>query len=181
MPFRSHLFYWLVWRGQIFITAVVGFVVTSWLCGIAHNLQALVFFFFPCIARLHRAGPLFPCPKPVGFPPQKNGCAGLMVMTVVCSCIGADFGGWISDNWHWGWIFLYQYPDQDFDISWKQLGQKLKSSGRQSVCRAVMTVGIGAAQMMLDRGKEFSWFASGDYRFLEYRFGIPDIFVLGAG
>ena len=57
---------------KIFIAAVIGFVVTSWLCGMAHNLQALVFF---RVLQGFIAGPLIPLSQSLlmaSYPPENE-------------------------------------------------------------------------------------------------------------
>ena len=105
-----------------------------------------------------------------------------------CPCIGADFGRLDLGQLALGMDFLYQYPNRDLSasIAWKQLRHRETEIIRAPidyVGLVLMIVGVGALQMMLDRGKELDWFASGrDYRFGRYRFGISDIFYrLGAG
>src|SRR3569833_3314533 len=46
------------------------------------------------------------------FPPEKRGAAlGLWAMTVILAPIcGPLLGGYISDNFHWSWIFLINIP-----------------------------------------------------------------------
>ena len=154
---------------KIFIAAVIGFVVTSWLCGMAHNLQALVFF---RVLQGFIAGPLIPLSQSLlmaSYPPEKRTLAlALWAMTVVVApVLGPILGGWISDNWHWGWIFFINIPIGvlSASIAWKQLRHRETEIVRAPidyVGLVLMIVGIGALQMMLDRGKELDWFASGE-------------------
>ena len=97
---------------RLFIFSVLGFVFTSWLCGMAHNLEALVLF---RVLQGLVAGPLIPLSQSLlmaSYPPEKRILAlALWAMTVVVApVLGPILGGWISDNWHWGWIFLSISP-----------------------------------------------------------------------
>ncbi|HEZ7801386.1 TPA: fatty acid resistance MFS efflux transporter permease subunit FarB [Neisseria meningitidis] len=154
---------------KLFTAAAVGFVITSWLCGIAPNLQSLVVF---RILQGFIAGPLIPLSQSLlmaSYPPAKRTLAlALWAMTVVVApVLGPIFGGWISGNWHWGWIFFINIPIGIISawITWKHLKYRETETVKMPtdyVGLTLMVVGIGALQMMLDRGKELDWFASGE-------------------
>lgn len=69
---------------RLFVGSVIGFVITSWLCGISPNLQTLVFF---RILQGFVAGPLIPLSQSLlmaSYPPEKRTLAlALWAMTVV--------------------------------------------------------------------------------------------------
>lgn len=154
---------------KVFLGAVIGFVITSWLCGIAPNLQMLVLF---RVLQGLVAGPLIPLSQSLlmaSYPPEKRTQAlALWAMTVVVApVLGPILGGWISDNWHWGWIFFINIPVGIAAawITWKQLGHReteIKKTPIDYTGLVLMVFGVGALQMMLDRGKELDWFASGE-------------------
>lgn len=154
---------------KVFLGAVIGFVITSWLCGLAPNLQMLVLF---RVLQGLVAGPLIPLSQSLlmaSYPPEKRTQAlALWAMTVVVApVLGPILGGWISDNWHWGWIFFINIPVGIAAawITWKQLGHReteIKKTPIDYTGLVLMVLGVGALQMMLDRGKELDWFASGE-------------------
>lgn len=154
---------------KVFLWAVVGFVLTSWLCGIAPNLQALVAF---RVLQGLTAGPLIPLSQSLlmaSYPREKRTQALALwaVTIVVAPVLGPILGGWISDNWHWGWIFFINIPVGIAAawITWKQLGHReteIRKTPVDYIGLTLMVVGVGALQMMLDRGKELDWFASGE-------------------
>lgn len=154
---------------KVLLAAVAGFVLTSWLCGIAPNLQMLVLF---RVLQGLSAGPLIPLSQSLlmaSYPPEKRTLAlALWAMTVVVApVLGPILGGWISDNWHWGWIFFINIPVGAVAawITWKQLGSRETATSKTPVDYVglvLMVVGIGALQMMLDRGKELDWFESAE-------------------
>ena len=152
---------------RIFMCAVIGFVLASWLCGMAANLESLVLF---RVLQGLVAGPLIPLSQSLlmaSYPPEKRVLAlALWAMTVVVApVLGPILGGWISDNWHWGWIFFINIPIGIVAayIVWKQLRHRETLTERTPVDYVglvLMVIGVGALQMMLDRGKELDWFAS---------------------
>lgn len=87
-------------------------------------------------------------------------------MTVVVAPIcGPILGGWISDNYHWGWIFFINVPlgiAVVFIAMQTLRGRETKTEIKpiDTIGLALLVVGIGSLQMMLDRGKELDWFNS---------------------
>lgn len=152
---------------KVFVWSVIGFVIMSWLCGIAHNLELLVLF---RVLQGFVAGPLIPLSQSLlmaSYPPQKRTLAlALWAMTVVVApVLGPILGGWISDNWHWGWIFFINVPIgiAAAFVAWRQLRHRETETERTPVDYVglmLMVLGVGALQMMLDRGKELDWFSS---------------------
>jgi DHA2 family multidrug resistance protein len=83
--------------------------------------------------------------------------------------IGPTLGGWITFNYSWRWIFFINLPvgvitwflvrrfveDPPYIARLKFAGVKLDYVGI-----ALLTVGIGALQVLLDRGQEDDWFGS---------------------
>lgn len=154
---------------KLFIISVISFVIMSWLCGIAPNLTSLVLF---RILQGFVAGPLIPLSQSLllaSYPPEKRTLAlALWAMTVVVApVLGPILGGWISDNYHWGWIFFINIPVGILSalIALKHLSRRETETVRTPIDYIgliLMIIGIGALQMMLDRGKELDWFASGE-------------------
>lgn len=152
---------------RVFLWSTSLFVLASWLCGISQSLPMLIVF---RIMQGAVAGPMIPLSQSLllaCYPPAKRGMAlGLWSMVIVVAPIfGPILGGFISDNWHWGWIFFINIPVGIFAIVVSFYGLK----GRESpsfklpidrIGLALLIVGVGALQMMLDRGKELDWFNS---------------------
>ena len=106
---------WLTQRvGQIklFVWAILLFVMSSWLCGIAPNLPVLL------AARILQgavAGPLIPLSQAIllgSYPKEKSSHAlALWAMTATVGPIaGPALGGWITDSYSWSWIFYINIP-----------------------------------------------------------------------
>lgn len=154
---------------RVFVLSILGFVIASWLCGIAHNLQLLVFF---RVIQGLVAGPLIPLSQSLlmaCYPRDKRTIAlALWSMTIVVAPIlGPILGGWISDNWHWGWIFFINIPIGVVGawIAWRILKDRETDADKLPVDKIgliLLAVGVGSLQMMLDRGKELDWFESAE-------------------
>ncbi len=87
-------------------------------------------------------------------------------MTVIVAPIcGPILGGYISDNYHWGWIFFINVPIGVAVVlmTLQTLrGRETRTERRRidAVGLALLVIGIGSLQIMLDRGKELDWFSS---------------------
>ena len=106
---------WLVGvlgRNRFFLTCIVLFTVSSFLCGIAPSLGLLLLF---RVLQGAFGGGLQPMAQAIlgdSFPPEKRGLAfALYGITVICApAIGPTLGGWITDNYSWRWIFYINVP-----------------------------------------------------------------------
>ena len=80
--------------------------------------------------------------------------------------LGPTLGGWLTDTWSWRWVFFVNLP---FGIG-TVLG--LLAFMRETPLRrgtpfdwfgfAALSIGIGALQLMLDRGETLGWFESAE-------------------
>jgi len=86
--------------------------------------------------------------------------------TLVAPVVGPMLGGWITDNISWPWIFYINIPVGlvAAGITWT-IYRKRESTIRMlpvdGVGLALLVIWVGALQIMLDKGKELDWFASG--------------------
>ena len=161
---------WLMQRFgvvRVFCTAVALFTVASFLCGIAWNLQSLIAF---RVLQGAVAGPIMPGSQALliaTFPPSKRSTAlGIWSMTtLVAPIMGPILGGYISDNYHWSWIFLINVPFGIFVSLTCWNGLKARETPTRSlpidkVGLMLLVVWVGAMQIMLDLGKNDDWFNS---------------------
>ncbi|QBR48796.1 multidrug efflux MFS transporter permease subunit EmrB [Erwinia sp. QL-Z3] len=152
---------------KLFLWSTAAFAVASWLCGMSDSLTMLIFF---RVVQGVVAGPLIPLSQSLllnNYPPAKRSVAlSLWAMTVIVAPIcGPILGGWISDNYHWGWFFFINVPIGVVVVMLTL--QTLRNRETETVIRPIDTVGlvllvvgIGCLQVMLDRGKELDWFSS---------------------
>ena len=161
---------WLMGRFgvvRVFCSAVLLFTLASFLCGIAWNLQSLIVF---RIMQGAVSGPMMPGSQALLiaiFPPQKRATAlGLWSMTtLVAPIMGPVLGGYISDNYHWSWIFLLNVP---FGLAcaavcWRGLKTRETPTRKlpiDTVGLILLVIWVGSLQVMLDLGKNADWFAS---------------------
>ena len=161
---------WLMNRYGVvrtFVASVLAFTAMSFLCGIAWNLESLVFF-----RALQGAvsGPMIPGSQALLlsiFPSSRRATAlGIWsITTLVAPVCGPIIGGYISDNWHWGWIFLINVPVGLLVafLCWNNLASRETPTARlpiDAVGLGLLIVWAGALQIMLDTGKNADWFNS---------------------
>jgi MFS transporter, DHA2 family, multidrug resistance protein len=167
---------WLVGvfgRKRFFMTCIVIFTISSLACGIAPGLGILL------IARVVQGaggGGLQPMAQAIladTFPPRLRGLAFSLygVTAIFAPSIGPTLGGWITDNYTWRWIFLMNLPVGILAlILVYQLVEdppymaRARASGKRAqldyVGFSLLALGVGALQILLDKGQEDDWFGS---------------------
>jgi len=161
---------WLSQRfGQVrlFMASVILFVLSSWLCGLAPNMTALIVF---RVLQGFVAGPMIPLSQSLllsSYPPMLAGLAMATwsMTTLIAPVMGPLLGGWITDNMAWPWIFYINVPVGLIAcaVTWKIFHRRESPRNRvpiDAVGLALLVVWVSAMQIMLDIGKEHDWFAS---------------------
>jgi DHA2 family multidrug resistance protein len=150
-------------RKRVFLLSIAVFTAASVLCGLAHTLSEMVVF-----RALQGVGgaALVPMSQAVLLdinPPERHGRAmSVWGMGVVLGpIIGPVIGGWLTDDYNWRWVFYINVP---FGII-SFLGVLVflaesakKRSGFDFFGFLTLSFGLGALQMMLDRGPLKDWF-----------------------
>jgi DHA2 family multidrug resistance protein len=162
---------WLTQRlGQVklFTLSTLLFVLASWLCGLAPNLETLIAF---RVLQGLVAGPMIPLSQTLlmsSYPKEKVGIALALwsMTTLVAPVVGPLLGGWITDNIAWPWIFYINVPVGLFaaGVTWmiyKDRESPTRKLPIDGIGLALLVIWVGALQIMLDKGKELDWFASG--------------------
>ena len=152
---------------RVFMVSALGFIVASALCGLSQSLEMLIFF---RVLQGGISGPLIPLSQSLllpCYPRDKQGLAlALWAMTVVVAPIfGPILGGWISDNWHWSGIFFINVPIGILVLwaGWPILRHRETDTfvlPVDMIGLALLVVGVGSLQIMLDKGKDLGWFGS---------------------
>jgi DHA2 family multidrug resistance protein len=158
-------------RKRFFMACLSVFTVSSLLCAVAPSLGLLLFF---RVLQGAGGGGLQPMAQAIladTFPPHQRGLAFALygITAVMAPTIGPTLGGWITFNYSWRWIFFINLPvgiltwllvrrfveDPPYLARLKAAGVKLDYIGI-----ALLTLGIGALQVLLDKGQEDDWFGS---------------------
>src|SRR5579863_8646827 len=158
-------------RKRFFMACLGVFTISSLLCGVAPSLGLLLFF---RVLQGAGGGGLQPMAQAIladTFPPHQRGLAFALygITAVMAPTIGPTLGGWITFNYSWRWIFFINLPvgmltwflvrrfveDPPYLSRLKAAGVKLDYIGI-----ALLTLGIGSLQVLLDKGQEDDWFGS---------------------
>jgi MFS transporter, DHA2 family, multidrug resistance protein len=162
----------LMGRKSFYMTCVVIFTISSFLCGIAPNLMLLIIF---RVLQGLGGGGLQPSAQAIladSFPVAKRGMAfaiyGLAV--VFAPAIGPTLGGWITDNMSWRWIFLINIPVGAIALLATQRliedpphiidAKEHASTKIDYIGIGLVALGFGALQVVLDKGQQEDWFDS---------------------
>ena len=153
-------------RKSLFLTCLVGFTVASMLCGVAQSLTQMVVFrllqgvFGAALVPLSQSTMLDI------YPPEQRGSAmalwGMGVM--VGPILGPTLGGYLTSLYDWRWVFYVNLPFGILAFAGLLLflpKSEVKPGMRfDGLGFAVLALGIGALQLMLDRGQDQDWFGS---------------------
>jgi DHA2 family multidrug resistance protein len=165
----------VVGRKRFYMACVALFTMSSFLCGLAPSLSFLI------ACRVFQGlggGGLQPSEQAIladTFTPEQRGMAfafyGFAV--VVAPAIGPTLGGWITDNYSWHWIFYINVPvgilslflthaiveDPEYLVHERERHQR-EGLNVDFVGLALVAIGLGALQIMLDKGEREDWFSS---------------------
>src|SRR5471032_2789616 len=155
-------------RKNLLMLSVIGFTAASFLCGLAPTLGTLIFF---RILQGATGGALQPLSQAVlleAFAPEDRGKAmGFWALgIVVAPILGPVLGGWLTDNYSWRWVFYINIPVGIPSIVMTKMyifdPPYLKAESRKVDYWGIgmLAVGIGALQIVLDKGQEEDWFSS---------------------
>lgn len=156
-------------RKRFLIVCIIIFTLASALCGMATSLGMII------VARILQGvggGALQPIAQAVlleSFPQEQRGAAmavfGLGVVTA--PIIGPTLGGWITDNYSWRWIFYINLPVGALAILMTSLFvedppyvKAQRAPKIDYIGFGLMAVGLGALQIVLDKGQQEDWFES---------------------
>ncbi|MFY9837167.1 MAG: DHA2 family efflux MFS transporter permease subunit [Xanthobacteraceae bacterium] len=153
-------------RKTLFIACLAGFTFASVLCGLAKSLDQMVIF--RLLQGAFGAGlvPLSQATMLDLYPLEQRGSAMALwgVGVMVGPILGPTLGGYLTDVYDWRWVFFINVPFGILGIA--GLGLFLRERGGSAALKfdwigfAALSLGLGALQLVLDRGEVKDWFGS---------------------
>src|SRR5437016_1053352 len=158
-------------RKRFFMTCLAIFTLSSLLCGIAPSLGAIILF---RVLQGAGGGGLQRMAQAIladTFPPRQRGLAFALygITSIIAPTVGPTLGGWITDQYTWRWIFFINLPVGILalflifrlveDPPW---AKRVPGAGVRIdyIGVSLLVIGVGALQIMLDKGQEEDWFGS---------------------
>jgi DHA2 family multidrug resistance protein len=167
---------------RVYMVCLALFIIGSALCGMVRTLPLLVFF---RVLQGLGAGALQPTEQAIlrqTFPPKEQGMAmALFGMAVVLGpAFGPTLGGYIVDNYSWPWIFYINVPIGIISLMmvsrFVHEPEDVRAAMHQMAARqrknmdwggiALLFIGIGTMQYVLEEGNRNDWFQSGEIKII---------------
>ncbi|HVA80829.1 MAG TPA: DHA2 family efflux MFS transporter permease subunit [Candidatus Binataceae bacterium] len=158
----------LLGRKRLFLASMVLFIIGSVLAGTSKTFTQMIVY---RIIQGIGGGSLMPCSQAIAretFPPAEQGMAmAIFSMGVVLApAIGPVIGGWLVDNYGWQAVFYINVPICIVGLLMVSAFVHDPPYLKRGVAKidwggiALLTTGLTAAQVVLERGEEVDWFAS---------------------
>jgi DHA2 family multidrug resistance protein len=153
-------------RKPLYIGCIIGFTIASMLCGAAQSLTQIVLFrllqgmFSAALVPLSQATLLDI------YPHERRGFAmaiwGMGVM--IGPIMGPTLGGFLTEHYNWRWVFYINLPFGLLAAAGLSIflpnGREPTGGRFDWLGFAVLSTGLGALQLMLDRGQDLDWFSA---------------------
>jgi DHA2 family multidrug resistance protein len=180
---------------RVFLVSVAGFTVASMLCGMAQSLVEIVLF---RVLQGMFGAALVPLSQTVLMninPKERQGSALALWSVAVMAgpVLGPVLGGWLTSVYSWRYVFYINLPiGLGAFIGMSTFLPTVSGNTRTKLDWfgfGTLSLAIGAAQVLLDRGEEQDWFGSGEivteaiiagsafYLFLVHTFTAPEPFI----
>lgn len=153
-------------RRKLFLVSIVSFTLTSLCCGMSQSLAQIVLF--RLLQGLSGAA-LIPMAQAVLFdinPPEHYGraMAAWSQGVLLGPILGPIVGGWLTDTYSWHWVFLINVPIGVAAcigvLAFFPKDDKARDMPFDFFGFVLLSVAVGALQLMLDRGSGRDWFQS---------------------
>lgn len=150
---------------RLFLFSIMGFIVTSMLCGIAMNLPEMVAFRFLQGVAGAFIGPLSQTVMlDINRPAEQPRAMAVWSMGIMIGPImGPIIGGWLTESYNWRWVFYVNLPVGALALGliwWLLPSRPLARRSFDLFGFSMLAIALSALQLMLDRGNDRDWFHS---------------------
>ncbi len=150
---------------NLFLISIVGFIIASALCGAAQTLEQMVLF---RVLQGIAAAFMNPLSQTVMLdinrPQDQQKAMAIWGMGIMIGPIlGPVLGGWLTENFNWRWVFYVNLPLGVICLVilwWLLPTRPVRKRAFDVFGFWLLALGIGALQLMLDRGQHADWFSS---------------------
>lgn len=170
-------------RRNYFVGSMILFTVASFFCGHATGLWEMVIFRFIQGAG---GGAMLSTSQAIlveTFPPEELGLANALfgLGVVIGPTVGPTLGGWITDSYSWRWIFYVNLPIGVVAVLMALAFLPDPKETRQVSTIdwagiALLILGIGSLQIVLERGESEDWFSA---RYILVLTGVAIVALIG--
>lgn len=151
-------------RKQYYATAIIGFTVASMFCGLSDSIAALIFW--RIVQGLFGGGLVATAQAALRdtFPPDKLGAsqAVFAMGAIVGPSVGPTLGGWLTDNFSWNYVFFINVVPGALAavivLTKMKNPTDPKAIPLDYIGLALLAVGLGSLQYILDEGQRNDWF-----------------------
>ncbi len=154
---------------NLFVWSVMGFIITSMLCGLSANLTQMVVFRTLQGFSAAFIGPLSQTLMLDINPPSRQSKAMAMwgMGIMVAPIFGPMIGGWLTESYNWRWVFYINLPigiPTIVILWWLLPSRPINKRTLDLFGFAMLALGLATFQLMLDRGGHVDWFESWEIR-----------------
>ncbi|MGH7931814.1 MAG: DHA2 family efflux MFS transporter permease subunit [Candidatus Binataceae bacterium] len=158
----------LLGRKRLYLASMTIFIIGSILAGTSRTFGQMLFY---RVIQGVGGGTLIPASQAITrekFPPAEQGMAMAVYSmgVMLAPTLGPVVGGWLVDNWGWRWIFYINVPFAIAGIlmisAFVQDPPYLKRGFERIDWGGIglLSVGLTALQVVLERGQEVDWFSN---------------------
>ncbi len=155
-------------RKRYLTLSIIIFIVASMLCGISHSLEELVLW--RLLQGAGGAALLSTAQATLRqiFPRREQGLVQSIFLlgVIVAPTLGPTLGGWITDNASWHWCFFINLPiglvSAFLVVTFlHDPPEHVRHTGKVDwIGIALLVVGVGSLQYVLEEGNSKDWFSS---------------------